>query len=431
MNGRRDVLPIIIASGIALVVTGVVKFLMPEKNVVPSQEKKSTQELSLPNIPLMVKDEQEKQKQKQENQVVVTAKDIKKDEKILLDSITWKKWPQDAMQPYFIAKDVSGKPLNNKADYDNALKMWAVADIPAGVPLTIRMLVGENPKKKVALDKQMGKSQKKKIVEKKDFSIRKGMRAITFSIDQRSASSSDMLRPGDLVDVLIIEQQRDDKSKIYKYKALKILAIDGMVASQKKESEKDESTMLAGLNSVSGLLFPKNVTLEIREDTVEEMLRRAGNNGVILSLRSQTEKARESDEQLVEQEMDERNLTSLMRNMSAIGGGSNSATALVESQKQKESEERSLSMIMKNMSSVGSSSAVLIKSEAEKSERVSKGARGGKYEIVSGKVVEDNDKPEKQSAIIYRKLKADEVKFDEDGRKTESSSGGGAGSQSK
>ncbi|MDR0678225.1 MAG: hypothetical protein LBF44_01660, partial [Holosporaceae bacterium] len=289
MSGKKDILPIIIASGIALVVTGIVKFFMPEKRIVVNSEQKFTKELSMPNIPLMVQQEKEKEKQRVENQVLVTSKDIKKGGKVMLDSITWKKWPRDAMQPYFIAKDDQGKPLNNHEDYNNALKMWAAGDIPAGIPLTTRMLSAVDPQKLVEVTPKSEKIQKKKIEKRKGFSIRKGMRAITFSVDQKSANSSEMLHPGDLVDVLIIEQRshEDAKARIYKYEALKILAIDGDTKQKKEEDRgKSENTLIGGLSSVGMMLFAKNVTLEIQEDMVEEMLRRAGNNGVILSLRN-------------------------------------------------------------------------------------------------------------------------------------------------
>jgi Flp pilus assembly protein CpaB len=429
MSSKKNILPIVIASGIALVITGIVKFLMPEKKVVVSSDQKSTKELSMPDIPLMVQQEKEKEKQLVENQVLVTAKDIKKGGKVMPDSVSWKKWPRNAMQPYFIAKDEQGKPLNNPEDYNNALKMWAPSDIPAGIPLTTRMLSATDPQKLAEIVKKSEKVQKKKMEKKKNFAIGKGMRAITFSIDQKSANSSDMLHPGDYVDVLIIEQQQrdDNKAKIYKYEALKILAIDGDTKVQKEE-EKDKgasAVMVTGLSSVGVLLFPKNVTLEIQEDMVEEMLRRAGNTGVILSLRNQSEKTGNSEEKFVEKgkPIDEGNLQLLMKDMSISGGNSGSSShTLMEVQNRKESEERSLSMIMRNMSSAGGSGdggAITGKSDSEKSNQNAK----GKYEIVSGKVVEDDEKPDRKSAVIYRKLEAKEVKFDEDGRKVEEGKG--------
>ncbi|MDR2158212.1 MAG: hypothetical protein LBO02_02755 [Holosporaceae bacterium] len=441
MNSKKDILPIVIASVIALVITGVVRLLLPAGSS-DADKHAPAKRLSMPDIPLVVKEVKPK-----ENQVLVVSGNIKKDEKIILDKLTWKKWPKDAMQPYFIAKDDSGMPLNNVADFDNALKKWAASDIPSGVPLTMAMLSDEDPKKKAEAENKKRQELKKKQAEKVKSSafIRKGMRAVTFSIDQKSASSSSMLSPGDLVDVLIVEQH-GEKSRIYKYKALKILAIDGITKFESKKDKNGNDSLFGGLGSVGGLLAPKNVTLEIKESMVEEMLKRAGNTGVILSLRSQSEEVKHAGEEVeeeesdvvrsalltniiemnrlhaaealktsqVKREMDEKNLSMLMSNMGSMGGNS-SADALIEAQKRKESEERNLSMIMKNISSVAEADY----RNGGKGQLV-KNKKTGKYEIVSGKVVgKEEELGKTDTVVIYRKLKADEIQFDSSGKKIE------------
>ena len=140
MNSKKDILPIVIASVIALVVTGIVRWLIPGGTVIKQQPLKK--ELSLPDIPLMIKTEQKKVL---EVQVLVTNADIKKDERISLAKLTWKNWPANALQPHFIAKDNKETPLNNRADYNNALNMWARNEIPSGMPLTISMLTSNDP----------------------------------------------------------------------------------------------------------------------------------------------------------------------------------------------------------------------------------------------------------------------------------------------
>ncbi len=140
MGNKKDVLPIIVASGVALVITGIVRFLLPGGTVIKQQPLK--QELSLPDIPLLVKSDQKKAK---EIQVLVTSTEIKKGEKIVQGKLTWRTWPENAIQPNFIAQDKKGTPLNNKTDYNNALNMWANNDIPDGIPLILGMLTNIDP----------------------------------------------------------------------------------------------------------------------------------------------------------------------------------------------------------------------------------------------------------------------------------------------
>ncbi|MDR0631740.1 MAG: hypothetical protein LBF54_00635 [Holosporaceae bacterium] len=440
MNGKKDVLPMIIASGIALVVTGIVRLLISEDSDTSDKSQIVQKELSMPDIPLMVK----QTKKGNEGQILMVSKDIKKDSKIVLDNLTWKRWPNNAMQPYFIAKDESGTALNNGADYDNALKMWAISDIPAGVPLTMRMLTNENPEQKRKKEEEEKKKKEeqeqiKKEGEKKTSQlIKKGMRAVTFAIDQKSANSSSMLSPGDFVDVLIMEQMAE-KVKTHKYKALRILAIDGMTSFESKHSK-------SGLGSIGGLLTPKNVTLEIKEARVEEMIKRAGNSGVILSVRNQKEaKFVDDDGEEIEEneddhineallqniidmnrmrsaetlkiaqtrkEAEEENLSMLISSMNSIGNSSKNA--LEESQKRKEAEEMNLSMILKNINSASGNDVV---GRSYDKEKLVKNEKTGKYEIVSGKIVGEEQESEGKSVVIYRKLKANEVQFGEDGKK--------------
>ncbi|MDR0753478.1 MAG: SAF domain-containing protein [Holosporaceae bacterium] len=207
MRGKRDVLPIIIAVGVALVITGLVRWIK-FGSLTSDQENRTKKELSMPDIPLMARNT----KKTLGDQVLVVTNAIKKDTKITIKDLTWKKWPKDAIQPYFIARDRGGAPLNNKSDYKDAMNMWAVSDIPTGVPLSMNMLTNADPKsieeKKRREEEERRKKEeeeKKKLQQEKDYTfIAKGMRAITFPVDQRSASSSSMLHPENLVDVLII-----------------------------------------------------------------------------------------------------------------------------------------------------------------------------------------------------------------------------------
>ncbi|GHU12012.1 hypothetical protein FACS189449_04740 [Alphaproteobacteria bacterium] len=310
MKSKKDLIPIALASIIALVITCLVRFLIPV-NSAPVKEVK--EEVPMPDIPLMAKDKTKKKSI--EVFVLVVSKDIKKDEKISTNNCDWKKWPGDDMQPYFIAKNKDNVPLNNGADYSNAMRMWAKTDIPSGIPLLIRMLDAEDPVKKAEAErkrkeqeekekKRREEEEKKKREEEerakaiKKTIIEKGMRAVTFVVDQKSSVSTVMLVPGDLIDVLIMER-KGDRVKTHKYKALKVFAIDGSIAgSRQKNGEKRNDGFLDNITQTVQHTIGqtiKNVTLEIKENMVETMINQASSSGIIISVRSQDEEVDKSE----------------------------------------------------------------------------------------------------------------------------------------
>jgi Flp pilus assembly protein CpaB len=201
------------------------------------------------------------------------------------------------MQPYFIAKDKDNVPLNNGADYSNALKMWAKNSIPKGIPLTMEMLTQEDPVKKAKAAKE---KQKKLDAEKKNNSehgIRKGMRAVTFSLDQRSLASSGMLAPGDWVDVLIMEDA-GGRARAHKYKGLKIIAIDGVTRREKDKAEESllSSATIGSMSNIVNMGNAKQITLEVKEQMVEIMIKQASHSGIIVSIRNQEEEVDEKEQ---------------------------------------------------------------------------------------------------------------------------------------
>ncbi|MDR0753137.1 MAG: SAF domain-containing protein [Holosporaceae bacterium] len=438
MNGKKDVLPIIIAVGVALVITGIVRWFKHGWGATNQQVNKK--ELSMQNIPLMMKDA----KKKMGDQVLVVKNNIKKGSQITLKDLAWKGWPREAIQPYFIARDKWGKTLNNKDDYNNALKMWAASDISIGMPLTMNMLSSLDPKSAEELEKKKEEEEQKKKLQKEKGStfIKKGMRAVTFVVDQRSASSSALLFPENLVDVLIMERQ-GDRTKTHKYRALKILAIDGVTKFESKKSGIIASKVIDSAQP------PKNVTLEIKEENVDEMLRLVGNNGIILSLRNQDEKVEEEKEKNVDdkkgnkdsdmkeallqsvidmnhansvealknaqthEKNEGKNLFELIDNMYLFGGDGGSKESLLEAQRRRESDEAKLAMLVNNMKAISSDDKVEFKES-----KVDEKAKSGKYEIVSGKISGDDDpEHEKKSVTIFRKLKSNEVHFDANGNR--------------
>ena len=400
MGRKKNMLPVIIAVGVALVVAGLARWIK-SGSFTSNQQSKAKKELSMPDIPLMVNDT----KRKLDDQVLVVANDIKNGAKITIKDLTWKKWPSDAIQPNFIVRNRREALQNNKSDYKNVLNMWAITDIPTGVPLSMNMLTNIDPKSLEEEKRKKEEEEKKKLQMEKDSTfIGKGMRAITFPVDQRSASSSSMLHPENLVDVLIIERQ-GDKTKTHKYSALKVLAIDGVTKFGDKKNDAANP--------------PKNVTLEIKEDCVEEMLRLVGNNGIILSLRNQNEEIKnevkvpeKKEEEIKDQNAEETLLQSIIDM-----NHTNSMEALHEAKKREEEEEAreaNLAMFIGGTNATGNNGLVN-PNENELHENDSK----GKYEIVSGKIIGEPPEPDKKAVTIFRKLSATVIPVDKNGHKLE------------
>ena len=309
---KKELLPIAIASLIALVITAIVRIIIPRRGHRrnPSITERS---ISMPEIPLAAI-KPDKKDEITEHYVLVSSRPIQKGDKITTGCVTWKKWPISAVQPHFIAKDKDKTPLNNVGDYEKAFGMWALSIIPTGVPITMDMLVEKDLEILAAKEKlQQKKEAIKREEEKRENAfIRKGMRAITFAVNQKSASSTSLLRPGDLVDILIMEQ-RGGQWHTYKYKALKILAIDGVTALETRSRCLNNSDNAAAAEQINSKFAenrspPRNITLEIEKELVETMLRQAASTGVILSIRSQAEEGEADNLAILRREKEEKQL---------------------------------------------------------------------------------------------------------------------------
>lgn len=437
---KKDLLPVIIAFVVALLITLIVRWLLPLGGGQVSSSNSSQKGIEMPKIPLMEKKEVKRKKKEIDYFVLITSKEIKKNTKIGMKFLEWKKWPGDAIQNYFIAKDEHDTPMNNGADYSNAMNMWANTDIPNGIPLTMAMLTNTDPVAKAAKEKKKLEEEKKKKeeFERENAFIKKGMRAVTFSIDQRSAASSNMLKPGDLVDVLIMEN-RDGKTKTFKYNALKILAIDGVTKFDKNDNA-EESGLVSGLRSI-GASTPKNVTLEIREDMVETMLRQTQNTGLILSLRSQNEKKKDTNTEDEGEESEEDSVTSMsVLNKILSINRADLTDDIRKIQEAKEQEAQKAEIFLNSVNTLNNieNSIQEAKKRQAKAEEDAKKAEEEKnkkeatsaeskmdrdsgepnYEVISGKIVGEEPKKEKEleSVIIYRKLTPSAVQFDETGK---------------
>ncbi|MDR3179345.1 MAG: hypothetical protein LBT70_00390 [Holosporaceae bacterium] len=488
MNNKRDLIPIALAAIIAFVVTGGVRLFIPSIFSVNAKKASGADGIPMPDIPLMSKDKTKKKSSVVS--VLILSQEIKKDTKISMDNCTWKKWPEDILQPYFIAKDGNEVPLNNGADYSNAMKMWAKTDIPGGIPLTTQMLTDEDPVQRAEREKQEALQKEKERKENmREHLVKPGMRAITFPVDQKTNISSNMISPGDIIDVLIAEH-KGDKVKTHRYKGLRIIAIDGLTDVRASKEIKNTSqngkienlVETVGASVTATLAVAKNITLEVRDDMVETMIKQTPEKGIIISIRNQDEaieekeqyvdlgeeseknavindileinrrtsmekllenKARnEANEGNVEQLMDnihavsgfyngkssesvakipfkskkEEEIEYLMDNINAVNGFYNGKSSeSVEKIPFREKKEEDIEYLMDNINAIsgfygGKSSATVVKKALDE-----KDSQKIKYEIVSGKVIGEETKPEEKKAIIYKKLTPQEVKFDRNG----------------
>ena len=426
MGNKRDIVPVVIASAVALVVTGIIRWMIPTGGTVIKQQPLK-KELSLPDIPLMIKSEQKKIK---EIQVLVTNSEIKKDERILQSKLNWKSWPSNAVQPYFIAQDSKGNPLNNKGDYANALSMWAKSEIPAGIPLTLSMLTKDDPveiarKKKEAEEAEKARqAQLEKKKEEEENAIKAGYRAVTFQVDQRTPISKNMIALGDYVDV-IINSSEGGGQKSHTYKALKILAIDGVNKQPRNEKGDNKGVF----NNMGGSSTPRNITLEVKGSQVNAMLKQAGNNGITIIVRSKSEKVEEGaigeGDWIDDENSSNTDDSILIRGLREIGKTS-SAEMLKESVRKQQEEEKNISALLHNMSNFSAQVTQKGKGGLTSSEDSSK------YEVVSGRIVSESDKSqgeEKEDSVkIYRKLTPDKVQFHKDGKKVGKSDSSAVGS---
>lgn len=436
MNNKKDILPVIIASVVALLITIVVRLLLPGGTFIQRKEPQQS-EISIPKIPLIMKSDVKK-----EVQVLFVSTKITKGSKVKENQLSWKKWPEEALQPYFIAKTEKGTALNNGADYSNALKMWAISDIPVGVPLTMQMLTNEDPvkkaeaalkakKEKEAKEAAIKAAQQKKIEEEKSkHIIGKGMRAVTFNVNQQSAVSTSMMAVGDYVDIIIM-QPHNGKNVTHKYSALKILAIDGIA-----EVKSTQKSMIESLGTINNIFSPRNITLEVRSDFVNAMLEQAGSNGVIVSLRNQDDE-KEGQQPLVKKEeasangklkeeekeallknvvnmnradsvermksiqhrenARQKNLEELIHSMQSISNNGQFGPALKQQQADEKQSDESDEEESKDENAEEST-----KEESEDGEESKKDRSGGRMEMVSGKIVGEEQMPDPVKINIYK-----------------------------
>lgn len=438
---KQDILPIVIAAILALGVVIVVRLLIPGG----AEHGMKSQDIAMPNIPLMVKES----KKSEDVEVLIAAKDIKRGEKISQDKLEWRKWPKDVMQSNFIAKTLKGQPLNNGKDRDLAMQMWAKSDIPNGTPIIISILSPEDILKKEAEEKRKAEEAKRKAEEearaaeeerKRQELIGPGMRAVTFNIDPKSTNTAGLLRPGDKVDVLIIEQKGNAK-KTYKYKGIKVIAIDGVteLAEEKAEKEKTEKKdggfFSRAAKSINSFVSVKDVTLEIKENMVDVMLKQVGNGGIILSIKSQEDED-ENEESEVDEEPEVQEDANQMKFIATATAMSRaySENALNELREEKEEKKRKTANLLGTMSRLSANQNIFSK-EKGPLQAQGEGEDGTKYEIVSGRIVgpdgeEQSAEEEEKLIFVHKGKEVTSVSVDKNGNKTIGNSGNSSSSLS-
>lgn len=437
MKDKREFIPIIIASIVALIITFLVRMFLPYNEVV--QQK---QDITMPAIPVVRKVD----RKMAEVEVLVSSVNIKEGDKIKLQSTCWKKWPVSSMQNHFIAKDLKGNVMNNGPDYTNAQKMWAKTLIPTGVPITMQMLTNEDPIEKARLEKQKQEEELKKKEESKHNNfVKKGMRAITFPIDSRSGSAASFLSPGELVDIIIINGNtkrtagKDGNGGVVRYSGIKILAFDSVTYLDKQHAEEAQKTQgekkkdapkgskvgvndfFSGIsggvsNTFSGGLFnPKNVTLEVSDDRVSEMMTVVDGGGVILCLRNQEEPVIEALTGKLENPDDAKILGSMIGLF-----GANTVDRLQSEKARVDAEKSSpheFDMMVKQMNSINESNRQIAAKNKDNGENdfsiddskdIMSPVRGENYsyEVVRGRIVGDEkgaNGEEPHTVNIYKK----------------------------
>lgn len=437
---KQDILPIVIAAVLALGIVIVVRLLIPGS----CKHEMRSQDIAMPDIPLMVKES----KKSEDVEVLIAAKNIKRGEKISQDKLEWRKWPKDVMQSNFIAKTLKGQPLNNGKDRDLAMKMWAKSDIPDGTPIIISALSPEDILKKEAEKKRKAEEAKRKAEEearaaeeerKRKELIGPGMRAVTFNIDPKSTNTAGLLRPGDKVDVLIIEQKGNAK-KTYKYKGIKVIAIDGVteLAEEKAEKEKTEKKdggfFSRAAKSINSFVSVKDVTLEIKENMVDVMLKQVGNGGIILSIKNQEDEDTETEVDEEPEVQEDTNQVKFLATAAAMSRAY-SENALNELKEEKEEKKRKTANLLGTMSRLsanqnifsGVNGPLLAQGEGE---------GGTKYEIVSGRIVgpDGEEQPveeEEKLIFIHKGKEVTSVSVNKDGNKTIGNSGSALASSSR
>lgn len=281
-------IPVLFACIAAFVITLLIRVLLPTSDNVQY----SGNELPLPNIPFINKDE----KKEKDTFVLIAMKDIKQNEKILHQSVTWKKWPREAISSSFIAKDADGTMLNSNYAYSNVINLYAKYPISKGTPLSVSGLsrkktVSSRKALTAAAEKELretiekelrneikteyeNKNKKAKEAEKRrqieaaGDKVKSGMSVITVPIDQRSIASKGFLQIGDRVDLLY---PLNNAAKTFK-KFVNVIIV-----------EIDGKKVFTSIDNIQNSI-PKNVTVEVKSQYAEDLIREvsSGKQAVIL-----------------------------------------------------------------------------------------------------------------------------------------------------
>lgn len=278
MNKFSKLIPISLACVVAFFITLGVRFIIPTSGGGNVNEKN----LPMPEIPFIDK----RAKQEKDLFILIALNDIKQHEKVLSRSVTWKKWPKEAISSSFIAKDSDGNMLNSSYSYSNVINLFAKYPIAKGTPITMEMLsrkkVDQDGAKRqlAASERAIRKQLEKELTEKftKEFNeklevekevmkrknielsaekVKSGMSVITVPIDQRSIASKDFLRIGDRIDLLY--PNRNNHGEFSRFINVKILEIDG-------------SNSESALNRI-GNSIPRNITVEIEKQHIENLIK--------------------------------------------------------------------------------------------------------------------------------------------------------------
>lgn len=349
-------IPVLFACVAAFVITLLIRVLIPTSNNVQY----SGNELPLPNIPFVNKEE----KKEKDTFVLIAMKDIKQNEKILHQSVTWKKWPRDAISSSFIAKDADGTMLNSNYAYSNVINLYAKYPISKGTPLSVSGLsrkknvysrkaltaaaekqLRENIEKELRdeikteyenKNKKAKEAERRRQIEAAGDKVKSGMSVITVPIDQRSIASKGFLQIGDRVDLLY---PMNNASKTFK-KFINVIVV-----------EIDGKRTFTSIDSIQNSI-PTNVTVEVKSQYAEDLIREvsSGKHAVIL-VKNQKDVMREegdanSVKMLLKKQQEEKKRNQLLYEMAVKQSD--------EPHEKNDTQDLLVKMAMKNLNSINS-----------------------------------------------------------------------------
>lgn len=181
-------------------------------------------------------------KKEPEMYVLVASCNIKKDDIIKTENLSWDLWPKKNISESYISKDEKGNYTHPSLTMESLIGLTAKIDILKGAPITKSFLLeGEVDKSRYALE------------------ISAGKRAVAVPVDQMSVKNF-VFAPNDFVDVYFC-----NRTKVIRN--VRILALDDFT-NKKEESENVDNKV-----NIQNTKLPQTVTLELSPVKVDYLMK--------------------------------------------------------------------------------------------------------------------------------------------------------------